>query len=165
MEERKTLFDYMGQVFMIFGITMLILSFLDLIFGENAKEYSTMFSLGKEGIGVGTIFQFLLASVITVTLRALFFTDMLFRNMRVALRAAGMVISELLVIIVLVMVFGWFPVDEWLPWIMFFVSFGVCFVISLTVTFCRERMENRRMEEALERLRKRERRHMENDGE
>lgn len=73
MEERKTLFDYMGQVFMIFGITMLILSFLDLIFGENAKEYSTMFSLGKEGIGVGTIFQFLLASVITVTLRALFF--------------------------------------------------------------------------------------------
>lgn len=68
-------------------------------------------------------------------------------------------------IIVLVMVFGWFPVDEWLPWIMFFVSFGVCFVISLTVTVCRERMENRRMEEALERLRKRERRHMENDGE
>ena len=38
MEERKTLFDYMGQVFMIFGITMLILSFLDMIFGDNAKE-------------------------------------------------------------------------------------------------------------------------------
>ena len=165
MEERKTVFDYMGQILMIFGFTILMLLVFSLLFGESAKGYSDLFSFGKEGIGVDTMIQFLLASIATVTLRMLFFTDMLFRNMRVALRAAGMVISELLVIIVLVMVFGWFPVDEWLPWIMFFVSFGVCFVISLTVTVCRERMENRRMEEALERLRKRERRHMENDGE
>lgn len=156
MEERKTMFDYIGQVLTIFGFTMLLLLGFTFLFGENAKEYSTIFSLGKEGIGADTMIQFLLASVVTVTLRTLFFTDMLFKNMRVAVRTVGMVLSELLVIIVLIWLFGWFPMDECLPWIMFFASFGICFVISLTVTAFRERMENKRMEEALERLHERE---------
>lgn len=43
--------------------------------------------------------------------------------------------------------------DDYLPWMMFFASFGICFAVSLAVTVCRERMENKRMEEALERLR------------
>lgn len=159
MEERKTIFDYIGQVFMIFGFTMLLLSVFCLLFGESAKEYSTMFTLGKEGIRIGTMMQFLLASVFTVTLRWLFFTDVFLKNMSVPLRAVGMVISELLVIIVLILLFGWFPVDEWLPWLMFFTSFAICFVVSVTVTVFKERMENKRMEEALERLRKEEKRY------
>lgn len=154
MEERKTIFDYIGQVFMIFGFTMLILVVFCLLFGESAKEYSTMFSFGKEGISVETMMQFLLASVFTVTLRWLLFTDVLIKNMSVPLRAVGMVLSELFVIIILILLFGWFPTDEWLPWVMFFVSFTVCFAVSVTVTVFRERMENKRMEEALERLRK-----------
>lgn len=154
MEERKTVFDYIGQVFMIFGFTMLILLAFSLLFGENAKGYSTIFSLGKEGVGVDTMLQFLLASVVTVTLRMLFFTDMLFKNMRLALRTVGMVLSELFVIITLVMAFGWFPMDEVLPWFMFFLSFGLCFAASLLVTVLRERMENRRMEEALEKAKR-----------
>jgi len=153
MEERKTIFDYIGQVFMIFGITMLILLVISLLFGESAREYSTMFTFGKEGIGVETMMQFLLASVFTVALRWFFFTDVLIKNMSVPLRSVGMVLSELLVIVVMILIFGWFPADEWLPWLMFFVSFGICFVVSMAVTVLRERMENRRMEEALERLR------------
>lgn len=156
MEERKTIFDQIGQVFMIFGFTMLILVVFCLLFGEHAKGYSTMFSFGKEGIGVETMLQFLLASVFTVTLRWLFFTDALIKNMTVILRAVCMVISEVLVIIVLILIFGWFPADEWLPWVMFFVSFAVCFAISVAVTVFRERLENKRMEEALERLRENE---------
>lgn len=154
MEERKTIFDYIGQVFMIFGFTMLMLIVFCLLFGESAKGYSTIFSFGKEGIGVETMVQFLLASVFTVTLRWLFFTDTLIKNMSVPLRAVGMVLSDLFVIIVLILLFGWFPADEWLPWVMFFLSFAVCFAVSVTVTVFRERMENKRMEEALERLRK-----------
>lgn len=154
MEERKTVFDYIGQVFMIFGFTVLILLAFSLIFGEGAKGYSTIFSFGSEGIGTDTLLQFLLASVITVTLRMLFFTDILFKNMRLAPRTVGMVFSELFAIIVLVMIFGWFPMKEGLPWFMFFLSFGVCFAVSILVTVCRERMENRRMEEALEKAKR-----------
>lgn len=156
MEERKTIFDYIGQVFMIFGFTMLILVAFCLLFGESAKGYSTMFSFGKEGIGVETMLQFLLASIFTVTLRWLFFTDTLIKDMTVVFRAVGMVLSEVLIIIVLILIFGWFPAKEWLPWLMFFLSFALCFAVSVTVTVFRERMENKRMEEALERLREKE---------
>ena len=37
MEERKTVFDYMGQILMIFGFTILILLVFSLLFGESAK--------------------------------------------------------------------------------------------------------------------------------
>lgn len=154
MEERKTIFDYIGQIFMIFGFTMLLLFVFSLLFGESAKGYSTIFSLGKEGIGLDTMMQFLLASAATVTLRMLFFTDMLFKDMRLIPRTAGMVFSELAVIIILVWKFGWFPVDEVLPWFMFILSFGVCFGVSLLVTVFREKTENRRMEEALESMKR-----------
>lgn len=156
MEERKTIFDYIGQVFMIFGFTMLILVVFCLLFGESARGYSTMFSFGKEGIGVETMLQFLLASVFTVTLRWLFFTDTLIKDISVVFRAVWMVLSEVLVIIVLILIFGWFPADEWLPWVMFFLSFALCFAVSVAVTVFMERMENKRMEEALKRLREKE---------
>ncbi len=154
MEERKTVFDYMGQILMIFGFTILMLLVFSLLFGESAKGYSDLFSFGKEGIGVDTMIQFLLASIATVTLRMLFFTDMLFKNMRLLPRTAGMVFSELIVISIFVWLFNWFPVDEALPWFMFFSSFGICFVVSLLVTVLQERIENKRMEDALESMKK-----------
>lgn len=49
-------------------------------------------------------------------------------------------------------VFQWFPVNQFLPWVMFFVSFGVCATISVIVSVIKERHENRRMQQALERL-------------
>ena len=61
MEERKTVFDYMGQILMIFGFTILMLLVFSLLFGESAKGYSDLFSFGKEGIGVDTMIQFLAA--------------------------------------------------------------------------------------------------------
>ena len=83
MEERKTIFDYLGQIFMIFGITIAILNVFCILFGEDAKEFSTMFSLGNQGISVPIMFQFLIISAIIVTLRFIFFTDVWIKNMSV----------------------------------------------------------------------------------
>lgn len=156
MEERKTIFDYIGQVFMIFGITICILNVFCLLFGEDAKAYSTMFSLGKEGLSVPVMIQFLLASACTVANRTLFFTETFIKNMTVPVRAVCMVIVEVAVTTVFIIVFGWFPTDMWLPWVMFLISFAVCFVLSLAVTVIKTRVENRKMEEALKRLKREE---------
>lgn len=156
MEDRKTIFDYIGQVFMIFGITMGIMSVFCLLFGEGAQTYSTMFSLGKEGIAVDTMMQFLLVSVCTVGLRFFFFTEQFIKNMTVPLRTVAMLVSEIAVIVLFVLVFKWFPADMWSPWVMFILCFGICFAVSLSVTVIKERMENKQMEEALERLKREE---------
>lgn len=154
MEDRKTIFHYIGNVFMIFGITTLILNLFCLMFGEDAKELSTIFSLGREGLSCYTMLEFLLTSVCTVFLRFLFFTDAVIKNMTLIARTICMVLSELFICACFILVCGWFPVNEWLPWGMFFLSFTVCFVVSAVCAALNERMENKKMQEALEQIKK-----------
>lgn len=45
MEERKTIFDYLGEVFLIYGIMTVIMNIFCVWIGEEAKELSSMFSL------------------------------------------------------------------------------------------------------------------------
>lgn len=152
MEERKTIFDYLEQVFIIFGITLVVLNVFCLLFGEAAKEFSTMFSLGSKGLSVFTMAQFFLVSAIVVALRFLFFTDVIIKNMPVIRRTMCMVIIVLIIISVFISVFGWFPIDMWQPWAMFFLCFSICFFLSTMVTGMKEKAENRKMEEALNRI-------------
>lgn len=152
MEERKTIFDYLGQIFMIFGITIAILNVLCVLFGEDAKSVSAMFLLGNQGLSVPVMFQFLGVSAVIVTLRFLFFTDVIIKNMSVTARMIWMIVLVLFMISAFIIIFKWFPTDMWQPWVMFFLCFGVCFGISMVLTVAKEKAETRKMEEALERL-------------
>ena len=51
MEERKTIFDYMGQIFIIYGFSILTLNIFCILVGEDAQKVSTIYSLGREEIG------------------------------------------------------------------------------------------------------------------
>lgn len=152
MKEKKNIFDYLGQVFCIFGITIAIVAVFCLLFGKDAKGVSAMFSLGNEGLSVITIGQFLAVSFICVGLRFLFFSDILFKTKSLLKRILFMLISVVAVIGGFIYFCDWFPVDVWQAWLMFFLCFGICFVISTLVAAWKERMENRRMEEGLKRI-------------
>lgn len=154
MEEKKTIFDYIGQVFLTFGITIGILNIFCPLFGDSAKEISTIFSLGSEGLSVRTTFQFFLASLCIVLAKFIFFTDVFIKKMSIAMRTVCMVSTVLIVLAVFIRICGWFPVNMWQPWLMFFLCFGISFVISMGITIFKERMENRKMEEALDRLKR-----------
>ncbi len=152
MEEKKTIFDYVGMVFTTFGFTIVILTLLCFLFGEDAKEISSMFSLGKEGLSIAIMTQYLMVSVLIVALRFLFFTDVVIKNMSVTVRTLCMLLSVIGIIVFFIIRFGWFPIDMWIPWFMFIVCFGICFVVSTMIAVLKERAENRKMEEALTRL-------------
>ena len=81
MEERKHLLAYVEQVFMVFGISIVALSAICVVAGEEAREISTMFALGAEGIPLNTLGQYLLSSVCITALRFVFFTDALIRRL------------------------------------------------------------------------------------
>lgn len=152
MEEKKTIFDYFGQVFCVFGIAMTIMAVFCLLFGEESKEISTMFALGNKGLPVETMGQFLGVTAFIVGLRFLFFTDVLIKTMSIFMRTLLMLISVVAVIGVFVYCFGWFPVDMWQAWLMFLVCFGISFAVSLLVMSWKEKLENRKMEEGLKKL-------------
>lgn len=152
MEREKTIFDYMGQVFIIFGGTIAILNIFCLIFGEDAQSFSTMFALGNSGLSVATMAQFLLVSVCITFWRFLFFTDRILKNLSLPVRTVGMFVAVILTIVAFVFLFSWFPIDYWQAWLGFFLSFIICVGISMAISVLKERTEEERMAKALERL-------------
>ena len=157
MEEKKTIFDYLAQVLLVFGFAMLTLNIFCLIFGNSAKDFSTIFALGNQGIPVEITLQFLCVSALTTGARFVFFTDIIIRKMPIWLRTICMLIFIVIMMAVFIILFHWFPVNMWQPWAMFFLCFGLSFLGSCFVVTIKEKVENKRMEEALRRLKEKER--------
>lgn len=119
MEEQKTIFDYLGQVMITFGFSVAVMNVLCLLVGEEAREVSTIYSLGKEGLSVATMLQFLVVAVCITGLRVLFFTDRIIRQMSITVRTVCMLSAVVVVIVIFTVLFGWFPVDMWESWAAF----------------------------------------------
>lgn len=154
MKEHTTIFEHIGNILITFGISMVIIMFFCGLFGDDAKEMSSMFRLGSGGLALETMLQYLGIAVILEIIRSFFFSDRFIKNASNTFRSAGMVFTILLVVAVFIAVFDWFPVDKALPWVLFFVSFFSCFIIGLWVSGIQEKAENKRMEEGLARLKK-----------
>lgn len=149
--EKPTFLKYLSKVFMIYGITVVILSIFTLIFGGNARELSTIFCFGGDALGVKTLMQFLLAAFILVSIETVFMTDTVIKKMKTPMRICLVFVSIFAVVSLFVAVFGWFPTDMALPWIMFIICFGVCSAVSTFISAVSERQENNKLEEALKR--------------
>ena len=156
MNNKPTVFDYLSQVFMIYGITVLILNIFCLIFGETARDYSTIFSLGSSGISFKTTLQFLLAIAITIAFRFTFMTDILIKKMSITARIVAMFTAAFLNIVVFVLLCDWFPLNNPIAWTMFLISFVVSCTVSTLISICKEKYENRQLSEALQKLKEEE---------
>ena len=156
MEEKKTIFDYLEQVMIIFGFTMLILNIFCMVFGNAAKDVSAICELGNQGISVRITLQFLCISVLITGVRFVFFTDVIIQKMPIWLRTICMLSFIVIIIAAFIILFNWFSVSMWQPWVMFFVCFGLSFLGSFFVVTVKEKVENKHMEEALRRLKEKE---------
>lgn len=94
----------------------------------------------------------LLTSVLIVTFKLLFFTDCVIKKASIGMRTIGMFLSIILMMVLCIFLFDWFPVNQWQPWIMFFLCFGVSAAVSTFVSVIYEKMENQKMDEALQKL-------------
>lgn len=156
MDKRFSILEFCSQVFTIYGITIVLLNIFCILFGESAQELSTIFSMGSNGLGVATSFQFLLAVLAITILRFIFMTDILIIKMPTAARIAAMFAGTFAVILVFIFAFGWFPADLPMAWIMFLICFVVCCTVSMMISLVAEKQENRKLEEALKRYKEEE---------
>ena len=152
MEDRKTIFDFAGQVFITFGFTIVALNLLCIFVGEYARDVSSIYSMGNEGLSTATMMQFFGVSVCITGLRFLFYTDRIIRQMSITMRTVCMLLSIIGLIALCAIIFGWFPVNMWRPWAGFLITFSLCFAGSMFIMRLKVKTENRKMEEALRRL-------------
>ena len=154
MEERKTVFAYISQVFATFGIIVTIFILFSLLIGEGAGAYSTLFALGRTGLRLSTLLELLLLSGIITLIQVLFLTDRWIKNMSIIWRNVLFFSIILGAIVVMILLFGWFPMDDPLAWGGFFASFIPSMGLSVLISRLRERAENRRMQAALDKYQK-----------
>ena len=154
MEEKRTIFDYLAHILLVFGFTMLMMNLFCFVFGDSAKEFSALFALGSQGVPIEITFQCLGISALIVGIRFIFFTDFLIKKMQVWLRTICMLAAVIAIIAIFIIAFHWFPTDMWQPWTMFFICFGICFAGSYLVMITKEKAENKKMEEALQQLKR-----------
>ena len=152
MEEKKTIFDFGTQAFCSFGFSMMVMAVFSALIGDEAKEISTLFAMGTGGVPVNVIWQFLGINVLIAGLRFLFFSERIIRDMSAFFRTLCMLVCVVLLIALFAYICGWFPIDMWQAWLGFFISFGTCFAISLFIMRWKEKLENRKMEEGLKRV-------------
>lgn len=152
MEKDKTIFDFLGNVFCMYGITTALLILFALLFGDSAKEISGMFWLGNEGIPLDVLAEFLLTSFLITGIQYLFFSEKVFRHMSVNWRTICMLGSILIVTSLAIWRFAWFPINMWQPWVYFLLSFLISVAISIGVMYLKTKDEDRRLKEGLERM-------------
>lgn len=136
----------------IWGVCILSLCVFSLSFGASVAEYSSMFQLGSTGLSISTILQFLFFSFMINTFKVIFFSDIFIKNLSTAVRYIMMFICIIICASIFITVFKWFPVYNIKPWIIFILCFSVFASVSILVSCIKEKIDNKNMQEALERM-------------
>jgi len=151
MDENKSILSYAGQMFSIYGIIVIIFIFFGLIIGDKASSYS-LYSFGSKGFSMDTLLQLLILSFVITLSQFVFLTDRLIKDMKMFVRILIFFGSIIITIVLFVILCGWFPINDFVAWIGFAVSFIVCTTLSVIISRVKESTDNKKMEEALNKL-------------
>ena len=150
MEENKNIFTYIKQVFTVFGIIVLVFVALNLIIGEKTAGYSSLFALGKDGISIAVLCELLLLSVVITAAQVIFLTDRYIANMSMLIRNMLFFVTVMIVMVIMILIFDWFPVRDAVAWTGFIISYALSMGLSALVTKSIEKIENSKMQKALD---------------
>jgi hypothetical protein len=154
MESKKTIFNYISDVFTMYGVIVSVYILLSLIVGDYVGELSSLFRFGSAGLSTATLLQLLLLASIIVIAQNIFLADRWIKNMTVVLRNVLFFLTIMVATAVLIVLFDWFPVNDLKAWGGFFLSFTVSTLISGLISRLKERAENDSLQAALEKYNK-----------
>ena len=156
MKQTDKKIEFIEQILLAYGVSVICLNVFCMLLGERTQATSTLFSLGGRGLGSATLWQVFLMDVLIVATRYLFFTHIIIKNASVGVRTVGGFAMMFLLLAAFVLMFGWFPADNWKSWTGCILSYAVGAAVGTVVSVREEKQKNRKMEEALERLKREE---------
>lgn len=154
MDRQKTFVDYVKDIFRAFGVCTVIMTVYAYFLGDMVEDYSPLLSLGSKGVPLDTLAELFLLSILGTLERFIFFSDKIFKRAGKVFRTVSMVSTVIITAIVFIILFKWFPYDSPYAWLGFFVSFAVTFVLSLVLCKVSENRKNRKLDEALEKIKR-----------
>lgn len=143
-----TVCNFVKQSFFVFSVMVLFICAAGIFIGDAGKKCS-LYQLGKAGIAYETIFQIVVVAMLITAFNMMIFSEQIFKNLMALWRSILLLASIIIIIIGAVLIFRWFPANDPLPWIAFFISFGGCFALSAIIMLIKTRLENEKYEKLL----------------
>ena len=138
----------------IFTLMILSLSFAGkFILGTNPEiqSISTLFSLSGDGLRYSTLFQFAGCALILAVVTKLFFFGNLSTKIPYILRSLIHLLATFLTTFVFSIIFNWLPINYYLAWIGFLLSFFVFYFIAIGLSYLVLRYGDNKLNKLLER--------------
>lgn len=154
MEDKKTIFYYISQVFATYGIILFMFIIFGITIGEGARGYSSLFELGNQGFSIATLLRLFILAILISIAQIAFLTDRWIKNMSLFFRNVLFLGTVIIAIALFAIFFEWFPIYDVKAWIGFALSFIVCTVVSVAISRLEEQAENKKMEQALNRFKR-----------
>jgi hypothetical protein len=149
MNKNTTKYSFAAQTLILFAVTVLILMLLARLVGDGAKEISPLYQLGSKGLASVTLLQFLFSSAVITALKEFFYSDQFFKKLMTLWRTIFMLFGVLAVSVLFIIIFQWFPLNNWAAWAGFLIFFGgSCFTASIFMII-KTKLESKRYDELL----------------
>ena len=137
----------------IFTLSVLVISIAGILltrFDSHYRETYALFALAPLGLTYNTILQIAGGSIMLAAISAWLFSERFIYKMRFLTRTVIFLLMTFIIFSLFAVIFKWFPVNEPMVWIKFFISTFVCFFISIGITLVKQKLEGKKYNELLE---------------
>jgi len=144
------LLRYVGPFFTSTVLAISIVGMVFFRFEPGLQETSSLFALAPLGLTYNAILQIFGSSVILTGVFIFLFSEQFFYKMRFLLRLIIFLLMTLLIFALSAIIFKWFPVNEPMNWLRFFISAFICFFLSIGLALVKRKLEGKKYNMLLE---------------
>lgn len=131
MKEQGIVREFYDHVARNFTLTSIVISIVGIFYKDQMTGFSRLF--GRGGLTYEGTFQILILAVIYAMLQTVFFSKYFIKELSYANRMIGFTTSAFGSTTILVSLWGWFPINSWLAWIGFILSYSISMLLSILV--------------------------------
>lgn len=142
-------YGFVAQTLILFAVNILMLMLLAHFVGDGARTISPLYRMGSGGLATATMLQFLLSSAVIIALKNFIYSERYFKKLMTLWRTVIMLFGVLVISILFILIFHWFPLDAGFAWAGFFICFGGSFIAASLFMIVKTKLESRRYDELL----------------
>ena len=148
----KTFQKIINETFVTFGILTALFAILTFFIGEEATRASTLFTCGNLTIPVKSIFQFFILSFLIALLKNFMYSNYMIKKLPRILRQIILFVLCFILLVIMILVCGWFSTDSKLSWLLTALAFVLSFSCTIIITTLLEKKDDDKMNSALEKF-------------
>lgn len=136
-----------------FIVSTMLLTIIGSFIGKDMSTISTLCT--PQGIPFASLFQLMGLSIIIGIINTIFDLSNTLKKIRLIYQIIIRVFLIIIIIVIFVSLFDWFPFYDIHAWAGFFISFGLCFGISMLLSLYFTHKKDQEYEQLLEKYKER----------